>query len=671
MITGEFWLVGIIALGLGAVTPFAVRPLLVWVGAVDVPNERSSHSAPTLRGGGLASLIAWDLALLSAVVLGMTDLLPLLTLLAATNLAAAVGFVDDLVSLGSGLRLALHLLIGLEASVVVLVITGSSVWWAIIGMVFVAGYTNAANFIDGINGISVAHGVLAGVAFLVAGLTTGQTWLGVAGIVLAAVFAAFLPWNLRQPNLFLGDVGSCLLGSAIGVIVVMAVSFGVHPLLVVPVLAPWLADTGVTMVRRFALGDDMLSAHRMHAYQRLTDTGLSHGAVTLISASFSAAGAFIGYFAWRGAFPIWSAVVILVILCAVYLALPRWRGSRFPASPNRSLSSNAEVVPAPEAPGVRRRWAVVGASGFVGSGVARHLRGRGYDVVELAAPRLEYEVRVLDGSVIVESAITDPAVGTVASQLDGVDVVINAAGAAAPGEGSTRQLWGANAYLPAVLAYASRQVGAARFVQLSSAAVQGRTRTLDETARYAPFSPYSRSKAVGELGLLALAASDPHATGGVVILRATSVQGTGRSTTQNLRRLAGSRLASVAAPGDQPSVVSSLHCLAETIEMIGAEQGEVPGIVVQPWEGLSVAEVLRVAGDERQPFVLPRWLCSVLLAVGYLAGRLAPQFAGRSRRLEMMWFGQSQVSGWASDKVSRDDRWLRDVLSSARTSHGC
>ncbi|MGV2902614.1 NAD-dependent epimerase/dehydratase family protein [Microbacterium sp. AGC62] len=664
----ELWLVGTLALVLGAVLPFAIRPLLSRIGAVDVPNERSSHSAPTLRGGGLAPLLAWDAALILAIALGM-DAVPLVLLLIATNSAAAVGFADDLLSLGSGLRLSLQLVIGLGASIVILAVASHSGWWAIIGMIFIAGYINVANFIDGINGISGIHGAVAGVAFVVAGGASDQPWLAASGVILAAAFTSFLPWNLRRPHLFLGDTGSYLLGSAIGVIVVMALSLGVSPLLVVPVLAPWLADTGATVVRRFARGEGVLSAHRTHAYQRLTDTGLVHGSVTVVVGAISVATAFIGYLAWNGALPIWTGLAIIVALCAFYLALPRLRGSRLPSSPKRPLAVSAEVVPAPSVPGVRRRWAVIGASGFVGTGVVRHLRARGYEVVELPAPRLEYDVDVLDGVVLAESAKTDTSLASVVEKLVGVDVVVNAAGAAAPDGDATRQLWGANAYLPAVLAQASRQAGAARFVQLSSAAVQGRTRRLDETPSYAPFSPYSRSKALGELALLAAAGTDPNATGGIVIVRATSVQGPGRPTTQNLRRLAGSRLASVAAPGTQPSVVSGLHGLAATIESIGTEQGEVPGIVLQPWEGLSVADVLRVAGGERPPLVIPRWLCSSALSAGYFAGRIAPQFAGLARRLEMMWFGQSQVSGWASDRVSRDDSWLRDVLAAGEAHH--
>ncbi|WP_426184765.1 NAD-dependent epimerase/dehydratase family protein [Microbacterium sp. TWP3-1-2b2] len=658
----ELWLAGGISLALGALLPFTIRPFLRRIGTVDVPNERSSHTAPTLRGGGLAPLLAWDVALLAAIVAGTGDVAALSIVLVATNLAALVGFIDDLLSLRAGLRLALQLLIGLGTGAAVTVVAAQSIWWVIVGMIVVAGYVNVANFIDGINGISGVHGTLAGVAFLIAGLASDQLWLAISGIVLAAAFASFLPWNLRRPSLFLGDVGSYFLGAAVGASGLLSLALGVSPLLIIPVVAPWLADTVAAVVRRFIRDEGVLSAHRTHAYQRLTDTGLSHGAVTLVVAAFSAGCAFIGFLAWCAVVPIWLGISIIALLCAIYLLLPRWRGSRLPASPNQPLVVTAAVVSAPAAPGSRERWAVFGASGFVGAGVVAHLRARGFDVLEFPGPRLSFDVSVRDGDAIQNAAKQDATVDQLAGQLVGVDVVVNAAGAASPDADATRELWGANAYLPAVLAHASRRAGSARFIQLSSAAVQGRARHLDETPRYAPFSPYSRSKTEGELALLALARAESADQTGIVIVRATSVQGPGRPTTQKLRRLASSHLASVAAPGNQSSVISGLHGLAATVEATGAEQGAVSGIVLQPWEGLSVEDVLTLAGD-RRPLTIPRWICAVTLAASYIAGRVAPQFAGLARRLEMMWFGQSQEAGWADGRVTRDDQWLRDVLT--------
>jgi hypothetical protein len=226
--------------------------------------------------------------------------------------------------------------------------------------------------------------------------------------------------------------------------------------------------------------------------------------------------------------------------------------------------------------------------------------------------------------------------------LSGAALVVNAAGLATPDASASAQLYGANALLPSLIAIASARAQVSRFIHLSSAAVQGRRAVLDESAEVSPFSPYSRSKALGEWALLALQAGAVPATD-CVIIRATSVQGSGRATTNNLRRIASSPLSSVAAPGTQPTVVSSLDGLTSFIHKVGLDQREFSGLLLQPWEGLSVAEALRRVGN-REPRRLPRWICSLLVSCGYAAGRLMPELAGVVRRVELMWFGQGQVA---------------------------
>jgi len=656
------WAVAFIAFSVGSLAPFLIRPILRRFKVVDVPNERSSHTAPALRGGGLAPLLAWNIAVLATLTLGFTDVEPLLFVLLASNLAALVGFADDIRGLRAGCRFILQLLLGAGTAAAISLSMALPFWWIIVGTLVMVGYINVANFIDGINGISGFHGAIAGAAFVVSGSLTGHSWLVVGGFALGGSFVAFLPWNLRRTPLFLGDVGSYFLGAAIACLALMALGSGVSPLLVVSPLAVMLADTVSTVIRRFIRGEGVLSAHRTHVYQRLTDTRISHLGVTLLVSSFSAVTALLGFITWSGVLPVALGWCLIAVVCGVYLLLPRWRGSQLPPSPRSPLSTSIAVTAAPAAPGVRRRWVIVGASGFVGSALCTHLRNRGIDVVEVSAPRLEYEVNQQDAQCIAATAARCSVAEELASVLAGADVVVNAAGLATPDAEMTRNLMGANAYLPAVIAAAARRAGAVRFVHVSSAAVQGRTAQLDETARVSPFSPYSRSKALGEHALLALASEARDARYGIVVLRATSVQGPKRPTTLRLRELAASRIASVAAPGNQPSAVSGLHGLVATIEEVGSTRDAVPGIVLQPWEGLSVTDVLVVAGDGKRPMVLPRWICRLVIGMGFAGGRIDPRFSGLARRLEMTWFGQRQVAGWASGKVRRDETWLRAVL---------
>lgn len=290
--------------------------------------------------------------------------------------------------------------------------------------------------------------------------------------------------------------------------------------------------------------------------------------------------------------------------------------------------------------------------------MAQDLRGRGYRVRPITAPRLLLDPAEANGSDVARYAHTSVESDLLAAALAGVDVVINAAGLATPDAAGTSELYGANALLPAVVVEASRRAGVARVIHLSSAAVQGRREVLDETLVADPFSPYSRSKALGERAALF---SARNGSTDLIIVRATSVQGHNRPTTRSLQRVARSLLASVAAPGRQPTVVSSLGSLVELVHTVGTNREPMPDVVLQPWEGLSTREVLRVAGD-REPVVLPRWLCVCLLTVGRALGFVVPDLAGVVRRVELMWIGQAQIPGHFAVQAGPDPTEILRVL---------
>jgi dTDP-4-dehydrorhamnose reductase len=311
-------------------------------------------------------------------------------------------------------------------------------------------------------------------------------------------------------------------------------------------------------------------------------------------------------------------------------------------------------------------WVVLGASGFVGSAVTAELRSRGISVREVAAPRLSSSAT--DAAAVLVQADKDSearsARADLARDFAGAAGVVNAAGLAAPGDAGSPALTGANALLPAVVALAAADASVPRVVHLSSAAVQGHRPELDESTDRTPFSAYSRSKALGEEALEGLAADSR--PGAVVVLRATSVQGIGRATTAALARLAASPLASVAAPGTAATPVSSLQALAWFTAETALFPGAVPALVLQPWEGLSVSEVLEAAGG-RQPRVLPGPLCRFMVKAGYAGSSLlGGRLHGTVRRAELMWFGQSQRPGWAQRQGLLPPSSVHQVLVQAR-----
>lgn len=300
--------------------PFVIRPLLTRLSVIDVPNERSSHEAPVLRGGGIAPAVGIVLAGLVALTLtpASGDVTMLIIFLAITALAAALGLVEDIRGIPVTMRAAAQLVIGLAGAAVVVATSGANGWLVLFGGIAIAGYINVANFMDGINGISGLHGLVVGVLYAGIGWLYDLDWMLVAGLLVAVGFAAFLPWNFSASGMFLGDVGSYLLGGAIAVLAVAAIAQGVSPLAVLGPVAIYLADSGMTLVRRVLAGERWYEAHRSHVYQRLVSTRFSHGATAMLVATASL---LTGILSISAALAEPRLAVLLLVMALIVLAL--------------------------------------------------------------------------------------------------------------------------------------------------------------------------------------------------------------------------------------------------------------------------------------------------------------------------------------------------------------
>lgn len=306
--------------------PFAFIPLLRRLGVVDVPNERSSHTKVVIRGVG-ATIAAGVLAGLAAALLTgyvAVDRSLLLVLMAVIAAASLLGWIEDFRGLSVRVRFGLQLLIGAAGTTALAAALGQSFWWVPVGTLVIAGYINVANFMDGVNGISGLHGVAVGILYAVSGVLSDQVWLIAAGAVIAAAFAAFLPWNLGRGSVFMGDVGSYLLGASIAGTAVAAFLAGVYvEYLLFPILI-YVLDTFTTLVRRIWRGERWYAAHRQHVYQRLTDAGLSHLQsallVTLCTAAAGTTGLITGGSSWGVTA---AGTVFVAAVAAFYLASPR------------------------------------------------------------------------------------------------------------------------------------------------------------------------------------------------------------------------------------------------------------------------------------------------------------------------------------------------------------
>jgi UDP-N-acetylmuramyl pentapeptide phosphotransferase/UDP-N-acetylglucosamine-1-phosphate transferase len=306
-----------------------LRGFLARARVVDVPNDRSSHVEETIRGGGVAVGLGCALAgALSTQIVSS----PRMGLLLVAGGMGLVGLVDDIRPSPPVPRLIAQAVIAAASSVwLCKSLHGSALWQGLLWVgacAWIITYVNAFNFMDGINGISVAQATVAGLVWFGVGEARHVPAFSAAGIIVAAAAAAFAPFNLRRSHMFLGDVGSYFLGAWLAAAAVIGVRAHIPPEAVLAPLALYCADTLTTLFGRLRRGEPLMEAHREHAYQRLVQAGWSHNQASLAVGLVIALCGGFGTMSLTASAPwrvIGDGLVVLVVVS--YLANPVSRRS--------------------------------------------------------------------------------------------------------------------------------------------------------------------------------------------------------------------------------------------------------------------------------------------------------------------------------------------------------
>jgi UDP-N-acetylmuramyl pentapeptide phosphotransferase/UDP-N-acetylglucosamine-1-phosphate transferase len=251
---------------------------------IDIPNERSSHSTPTPRGGGLAIVLIWYLGISILFYQNLIEKSIFYALLSGL-LLAVVSLADDILNLRpitrllaqlSTASLSLFFLTGFKA----IEIFGIQIDYPIliyplliIGIVW---FINLFNFLDGIDAYASNETISVLLMFF---LFTSNP----INLVLIASTAGFLFWNWPKARIFMGDVGSTQLGF---VLIVLGLYFSLQKqfsmLEWLLMTSPFWFDATFTLYLRWRNGEKLSQAHKKHAYQRLVQAGFSHKKVNLI-----------------------------------------------------------------------------------------------------------------------------------------------------------------------------------------------------------------------------------------------------------------------------------------------------------------------------------------------------------------------------------------------------
>jgi len=219
------------ALVVSVVLTGIMRELAPALGLIDVPNERSSHRAPTPRGGGVSIVVAATAALVVLAFLGALRIELFFALTGGGVAVAAVGLLDDRRRLPAGARLAVHVVAALCALILLgglppLRIAQQVIafgWFGyVLGTLGIVWVVNLFNFMDGIDGLAASEAVFVACAgALLAILTRISTDVAAAGFAVAAACCGFSCWNWPPAKIFMGDVGSLSLGGTLGTIAVI------------------------------------------------------------------------------------------------------------------------------------------------------------------------------------------------------------------------------------------------------------------------------------------------------------------------------------------------------------------------------------------------------------------------------------------------------------------
>ena len=277
---------------------------------IDKPNERSSHTRITLRGGGIIFYFG-------ALAYFLTNHFEYPWFMLALTLVTFISFVDDVHSTRQVTRLVFHF------SAMVLMfwqwgLFGLPWWWIVVALVVCTGIINAYNFMDGINGITGGYSlvILVALAYINAQVVPFVEQDLIYTVILSVLVFCFFNFR-KKAKCFAGDVGSVSIAFVllflIGRLVMVTEDLSWIVLLVV-----YGVDSVLTIVHRLMLHENIGLPHRKHLYQLMAnELKIPHVAVSLVYMAVQAL-AVAGYLYFRTA-GYWYLGACILVLALIYV----------------------------------------------------------------------------------------------------------------------------------------------------------------------------------------------------------------------------------------------------------------------------------------------------------------------------------------------------------------
>ncbi len=257
---------------------------------LDKPTDRGSHHQAVPHIGGIVMMFMLVLLTLILVLVDYLSWKDSLIWLLILLLLGLIGFIDDIKDLPKRLRLIAQIVVatcaiwhfgGINSIQLGSINIEFSLFSYLLGFIWVVGFINMYNFMDGINGLAGCQALIAGLIFAAWLYYLNQTGESMLFLGVASTAIGFLYWNFSPAKVFMGDSGSTMLGGLFAVI-----SLQLHNQFELSILFPallfawFLIDTSVTFAKRLFRGEKVWQAHRQHFYQKLAPNPQDHTKVT-------------------------------------------------------------------------------------------------------------------------------------------------------------------------------------------------------------------------------------------------------------------------------------------------------------------------------------------------------------------------------------------------------
>jgi len=291
----------------------------------DAPGQRRMHLQLTPRGGGIGIALALLIVLAWQWVASPILHVTIGSALCGIAVAALAGLLDDFRRIGTLGKFLLQVV----AAICIAIPWLQPAWPAILigagAVLAVLVLINFWNFMDGSNGIAATQALLGALALA---LLTQQPAARLLAIALVASSAGFLPFNLPKARLFMGDVGSHVLGASLAALILWELEEGELGLFQAFILVSAVTmDAGLTLVRRIIRGRRFWQAHREHLYQMAIRKGLSHSQICTAYAGWTVVAGLLTLAMSGQPWPVQAALAAITAVSAVAISIrlrQRW-----------------------------------------------------------------------------------------------------------------------------------------------------------------------------------------------------------------------------------------------------------------------------------------------------------------------------------------------------------